>query len=57
MLQWLSGNWQALLAAAVLCGIVAAVIAVLLRDKKRGKSSCGNNCSHCAMAGKCHPQK
>jgi hypothetical protein len=28
----------------------------LIKDKKAGKSSCGCNCSHCAMAGKCHSQ-
>ena len=28
----------------------------LIRDKKKGKSSCCGGCAGCAMAGKCHPQ-
>ena len=43
-----------LIIAAVL-GIVTLVIVSMVRDKRAGKSSCGCNCSHCAMAGKCHP--
>ena len=27
----------------------------LIRDKKKGKSSCCGGCAGCAMAGKCHP--
>ena len=28
----------------------------LIRDKKKGKSSCCGGCAGCAMAGKCHPE-
>ncbi len=41
----------------ILAIIVGAILAVMIIDKKKGKSSCGSNCAHCAMAGKCHPQK
>ena len=27
----------------------------LIRDKKKGKSSCCGGCAGCAMAGHCHP--
>ena len=30
------------------------VIYRMVKDKKQGKSSCGNNCAHCACAGACH---
>lgn len=29
----------------------------LIRDKKKGKSSCCGGCAGCAMAGKCHPER
>ena len=28
----------------------------LIRDKKKGKSSCCGGCAGCAMAGRCHPE-
>lgn len=38
----------------ILVAVVAAIIVSLVKNKKHGKSSCGNNCAHCAMAGSCH---
>lgn len=37
-----------------LAAVVALIVYSMLRDKKRGKSSCGANCAHCSMAGTCH---
>lgn len=37
----------------VLIAIVAAIIYRLLKNKKRGKTSCGCGCENCAMKGKC----
>ena len=34
--------------------IVVLIIVKLVKDKKKGKSSCGCNCAHCAMSGSCH---
>ena len=42
---------------AILAVIVIAIAVKLIKDKKKGKTSCGNNCAHCAMAGKCHNHK
>jgi len=33
------------------------IIALKVRDKKKGKSSCGCGCESCALAGKCHSAK
>ena len=33
---------------------VGDVIVTMIKNKKKGKSSCGCNCAHCAMAGSCH---
>ena len=54
MLSWIAENIGTIISALVVLGIIAAVIAVMLRDKKQGRHSCGSSCSHCAMAGKCH---
>ena len=39
---------------SVLAVIVGLLIWKMIKDKKAGKSSCGGNCSHCAMGGTCH---
>ncbi len=57
MLHWLAENWVTLVLAAVLAGIVAGVVIKLVRDKKKGKTSCGCGCANCAMAGSCHAKK
>ncbi len=54
MLTWLTNNLATILITLVLIAIVAAIIIGMRKDKKAGKSSCGGNCAHCAMAGKCH---
>lgn len=37
--------------------VVAAAIISMVRDKKKGKSSCGCGCAGCSMNGACHPAK
>lgn len=54
MLAWLSKNIATIIICLVLAVIVALIIYNLVKDKKKGKSSCGCNCAHCAMAGSCH---
>ena len=54
MLEWLYNNMANILILLAVAGIIALAIVVMIRDKKAGKSSCGCNCSNCAMAGKCH---
>lgn len=49
--------WPTIIGVGILALIVGGVIAVMIIDKKKGKSSCGSNCAHCALAGKCHPKK
>lgn len=57
MLAWIMENLATILISAVLVVIVAAVLAGMVRDKKKGKSSCGCGCSGCAMNGACHRKK
>lgn len=54
MLQWFSDNLGTILISLGLLAVVALIIRSQIRQKKQGKSSCGCNCAHCAMAGSCH---
>ena len=56
MINWLAANWINILVIALVAVAVFFAARSLIKDKKACKSSCGCNCSHCAMAGKCHSQ-
>ena len=57
MLAWFTANTGTILITLLLIVIVAVIIVKLLKDKKKGVSSCGGNCAHCVMSGNCHQQK
>lgn len=57
MLSWITGNVATVVICAVLIAVVAAVIGKIVRDRKKGKSSCGCGCANCAMNGSCHSVK
>ena len=54
MLTFLSEQLGTILAALVLLGLVCAVVVTMVRNRKKGKSTCGCGCSSCAMEGRCH---
>ncbi len=54
MVSWIAANLATILVTALVIAVVAVVIGIMLRDKKKGKSCCGGNCSHCPMGGSCH---
>ena len=54
MMAWLADNMGTIVVILVLAAIVVSISAKLMRDKKKGKSSCGGNCAHCALGGCCH---
>ena len=54
MFTWITENLATILISAVLLLVVVLIIRKLVKDKKKGKSSCGCNCAHCAMSGYCH---
>jgi len=54
MLSWIADNIWTVLICVVLIAIVTAIVVKLVKDKKKGKSACGCNCAHCALAGTCH---
>ena len=45
------------LVGIILLAIVTAISVSLIRNKQKGKTSCGQNCAHCAISGTCHSQK
>lgn len=57
MLTWIMENMATIIISAVLILMAAAVIAGMVRGKRKGKSSCSCGCAGCAMNGACHPGK
>ena len=57
MFEWISENIATILICAVLLAVVAFIIAGMVRDRKKGKSSCGCGCAKCPMSGSCHSKE
>jgi hypothetical protein len=54
---WLAENIGTIAAGIILIAIIGTVIAVIVKDRKKGRSSCGCGCANCAMSGACHKSK
>lgn len=54
MLAWITANLVTILVCFILLVSVALVITYLIRNKRRGRTSCGCNCAGCALRGSCH---
>ncbi|MGN1058928.1 MAG: FeoB-associated Cys-rich membrane protein [Clostridia bacterium] len=57
MLRWLWNNIATVLICAVLLAAVAAIVATMIQNRKRGKSACGCGCADCALKGSCRGRK
>ena len=57
MLAWLTENMATIIICAVLIAVVSAIIISMIKNKKKGRSSCGCGCADCSMSGSCHPEK
>lgn len=57
MISWISQNIANIVICFVLIFVVAFAVASLVRNKRKGRSSCGCNCSGCSMSGACHSKK
>lgn len=57
MLSWITANLSTIIVSIILLGIIVGIVVHMIKQKKQGKSSCGCNCSGCAMSGSCHPSK
>jgi len=54
VLSVFSENIGSIVILAVILVIVGLAALKLIRDKKRGKCSCGSSCASCPMSDKCH---
>ncbi len=54
MLAWIAENLATILLCVVLILTVCVIVRKLVRDRRKGKSSCGCGCQNCAMSGTCH---
>ncbi len=54
MFAWFVHNLATIIISLVLIVILAGVIIVMVKDKRKGKSSCGGNCGCCPMGRSCH---
>ncbi|SCX12697.1 Virus attachment protein p12 family protein [Lachnospiraceae bacterium YSD2013] len=54
MIGFLEQNIGTIVISAGLIAVVALAVRSLIKDKKKGKSSCGGNCGSCSMGCACH---
>lgn len=54
MFYWIKDNLSTIIVLAVLATGVALVIVSMVKNKKKGKTSCGSGCANCPMSGGCH---
>ena len=56
MLAFFSQYGYTILIIAALIALFGFLLAMLIRERRAGKSSCCGGCAGCAMAGTCHAQ-
>lgn len=56
-MNWFVENFVTIIALAIVLFVVAIVIYNIIRDKRKGKSSCGGNCLNCSMCSKSQVQE
>jgi len=54
MFAWLIANLGTIILILVIAAIVGLIIFNMVKNKKRGKSSCGCNCCNCPNSDSCH---
>ncbi len=54
MINFLLNNIGTIAISLIILLVVSAIIIKLIKDKKKGKSSCGCGCENCPSAGMCH---
>ncbi len=57
MIAWFSAHLVDILLVLAILLVVALSARSMILAKKAGRSSCGCNCSNCAMSGACHAKK
>lgn len=54
MLEFISANMATIIVAALVAVLVGLIVVRMVRDRRRGVSSCGNACACCPNAALCH---
>jgi hypothetical protein len=49
LLLWLQANMGTIIVGLILLVIVGLIVRSILKDKRKGKSSCGCGCANCTM--------
>ncbi len=53
---WLTENIATIIISVLLMAAIAAILVHMIRNRKKGETSCGCGCSHCPMSDSCHPK-
>lgn len=54
MLNWIMENLATIIVCAILLAVAILIVTHIVKDKKKGKTSCGCNCVGCPMSSSCH---
>lgn len=54
MIEFLKENLSTIIVGTVVFAAVALIVVNMIRDRKKGKSSCGCGCADCPSSGACH---
>lgn len=57
MFAWFYQNLSTVIISLIIALVIASIIISMMRNRKKGKSSCGCGCSGCPMNGSCHSEK
>ncbi|MBR5273428.1 MAG: FeoB-associated Cys-rich membrane protein [Clostridia bacterium] len=57
MVEWIVSNIASIIILLIVAVIVGAVVFKMIRDKRKGKSSCSCGCGGCPMSDSCHGKK
>ncbi|MBR5774334.1 MAG: FeoB-associated Cys-rich membrane protein [Clostridia bacterium] len=57
MLGWIASNLASIIILLVVVACIGTVVFKMVRDKKKGKSSCSCGCGGCPMSDSCHSKK
>lgn len=56
MFEFIVNNLSTILVGSGTAAVLVGIALKILRDKRKGKSSCGSSCAGCPSAGMCHPK-
>lgn len=56
MFEFFVNNLSTIFVGGLVVALILGVVIKMIKDKKKGKSSCGCHCANCPSAGMCHPK-